>query len=644
MFRPLLSNVPSSTFSAGKTSAVHHAIISGNSVTVSSTTSSDPATSGTHFSEAIEQNQEDTSHACVDTPYPDAQDEVFGFDKDDPLNENIVQDGSLSFHHGEFDGGGMTHCDIQAGLENQSNYDTAMSIIANSEAFDVKAAAMEVDGHEDLVICSNCGQLNCSSALKEGLTLCPDCRPDVPMINNNIATPTIVAENSSRVSTVALKHSKSIDAADSTIAEPKSTGVTGMVEPMTSQHKNIVGESRTSYDESIWNFLSTDFISRSLEEEGDPRHANQQVIGQPIASYCQPDGNTGGQQMQQRLENSPVNFDASGGAGISVLLNRSSSCKGAYLQSRSFTASSISYDDPSYVRDSAYSSRVSHGRGSLSASSSVDWGLCRQRNTRLQQQSSNRKYDFEIDKHDKGATHRRTRPSFTGIPSHGFQPSGIATSILECFDRTVSQVQSDTDVNLIATDEPLQSSRYIGEDDECKFVEKNDNCRTGDAFSTESSSHILSMHLELSPDTPSTNLEGSTSPDSGKYLANNRKNVKGVEASTIPVESSFIVETMPSSFVEKVEVAELTFESLLEIKTETNVNEGSTGAHSDDVSLDSKRSFDEDQEPHVSATANKDGTTSFAESDSSDKKNCTPGMWCLNCDYLGIHLVLMHLI
>ncbi|KAK1377352.1 Cardiomyopathy-associated protein [Heracleum sosnowskyi] len=649
MFRPLLSSVPSSTFYSGKTSAAHHAILSRNSVTASSTTSSDLATSGTHYTEAVEQNQEDTSNACANTSCLDAQDEVFTFDKDDPLNENIVHETQDGF--GEFDGGGMAGCDIQAGLENQSNHDTAMSAVANFEAFDVKAAALEVDGQEYLVLCSNCGQQYCScESLEEDLTLCPDCRSDVPAINN-IATSTIVNENSPIVSTLTLKHSESVEAVDSTTAEPKSSGVTGIVEPVTNQHEDIVGETRTSYDESIWNFLSPDFLSRTLVEEGVTRHANQQVVGQPIASYCSlPDGNTGGQHS---LGISTAEVDASGGAGISVLLNRSSSCKGAYLQSRSFTASSISYDDPSYVRDSAYSSRVSHGHASLSASSSFDWGSCRQTNTRLQRQSSGRKSDFEISKYDKGTTHRRARSSFSGISNHGFQPSGLAISILECSDISLSQRQSNTDVNLIAKDEPALSSRNIEEDDACKFVEKNDdcrtvdvfatesssdilnidgdgafkfvenndNCRTVDVFATESSTDILNMHLEVSPDTPFTNSEESIIPENGKDLANDRKNIGNVEVSTIPVESSFIVkETMPSSFVEKVEAAEVPAQSLLEMETETkieNVDEDSSGAQSDAFSLDSKISFGE-------ATAEKDTKTLLAEFSISDQKNCTP--------------------
>ncbi|KAL1828679.1 adhesin AWP3b [Daucus carota subsp. sativus] len=633
MFRPLLSSVPSSAFYAEKTSVVNHAITSRNSVTASSMTSSDPATSSTGFTEAIEKNQEEKINECVDTPYLDAQDDVFAFDKDDPLSEENVhgtQDESLSSHNGECEGGGVVDCNIQAGLEFQSNHDTAVSAAVNSEAFGVKGAALEVDGHENLVLCTNCGQLYSSNeSLLEYFTLCPDCRSDVLMIDNSIAASTIVTENSPRVSTVTLKPSKLIDAVDSAIAEPKYSGVSGMVEPVTSQHEDIVGQSRTSYDESIWNFLSTDFLSRTPVEEGDSRHANQQVAGPSIASYCLPDGNTGGQHMQQNFEKSTVKVDASGGgAGIYVPLNRSSSCKASYVQSRSFTASSLSFDDPSYVRDSANSSRVSHGHGSLSASSSVDWGSCRRTNTRLQRQSSGRKSGVEINKYDKGATHRRTRSSLSRISNDGFQPSGLATNIPDCSDRSLTQVQSDMNITLTATDELLLSSRNIGEDDACNVSETNDSCRTLNIFATESSSHILQMDLEGRQDTPFTTSEGSISPDNGKDLSDNRKNVGDVEALTNHVKCSIIVEeTTPSSFVEKVKVTEVPSQSLLEMETETKieiVNDGSSGAQSDAVSLDSKRSFDEYQESQSTAAANKVTTSLLVGSDVLDQKNCTP--------------------
>ncbi|KAL4587012.1 hypothetical protein LXL04_011661 [Taraxacum kok-saghyz] len=72
-------------------------------------------------------------------------------------------------------------------------------------------------------------------------------------------------------------------------------------------------------------------------------------------------------------------------AGISLLLKRSSSIKGAVVRNTNFSASSISYDDFSYVRDSTNSMR------SMSVSSSVDFGQSKQ----IQRPSSSTKSETE---------------------------------------------------------------------------------------------------------------------------------------------------------------------------------------------------------------------------------------------------------
>ncbi|RAL53353.1 hypothetical protein DM860_007025 [Cuscuta australis] len=80
------------------------------------------------------------------------------------------------------------------------------------------------------------------------------------------------------------------------------------------------------------------------------------------------------------------------GAGISLLLKRCGSGKGHIVQNRTVSATSIAYDDLSYVRDSVSSLRSSFGHGSASASSSsVDIGSTRQMETGIQRQSSGRR-------------------------------------------------------------------------------------------------------------------------------------------------------------------------------------------------------------------------------------------------------------
>ncbi|GKB95340.1 hypothetical protein Tco_0981477 [Tanacetum coccineum] len=95
------------------------------------------------------------------------------------------------------------------------------------------------------------------------------------------------------------------------------------------------------------------------------------------------------------------------GAGISILLKRSSSIKGAVVRKANFSASSISYDDLSYVRDTTISMR------SVSASSSVDFGVNKQTDpTRFRRQLSGTKSEMESYKYDQNVKHQRSGSSF----------------------------------------------------------------------------------------------------------------------------------------------------------------------------------------------------------------------------------------
>ncbi|MCI33701.1 dentin sialophosphoprotein-like, partial [Trifolium medium] len=90
-----------------------------------------------------------------------------------------------------------------------------------------------------------------------------------------------------------------------------------------------------------------------------------------------------------------MNTDPMEGTGISVLLKRSSSNKGPIVRARTFTATTISYDDLSLSRDSVNSIRSSTRPGSYSASSSTDFGSTRPTEFRIHRQSSGRKLDAD---------------------------------------------------------------------------------------------------------------------------------------------------------------------------------------------------------------------------------------------------------
>ncbi|KAL1808210.1 hypothetical protein ACET3Z_025200 [Daucus carota] len=617
MFRPLLSSVPSSTLYAGKTSPAQHAITSRNSIT-SSNASSDQVTGAEHDTEGSEQNQDDVTSAFMESleaPLVYTKDEFYDSDKAGAVNESIMhetQDGSSSSQHADLGGSHEIY-------ENHGNHCSGMATVAASGTSD---AALDHDGPEDMLHCQSCGNMYYDTDLTDAeFKVCHDCRSNEYLTISNVVAAPIAAGNFPVTNSRILEESGSFGTTDPSVVVPVSAGVTSIAESGTRQHENTSKENTGSYSEPIWDFLSTDSVSGNVVEESDQRHPNPQVVGQPTTSYCVPDGGTGDQQMKRSHDYPPVN--ASGGAGISVLLNRSSSGRGAFLQSRSFTASSNSYDDSSYVRDSAYSLRSSYGHGSLSASSSVDLGLYRQTEARVQRQLSGKQSDLENYRHDMNTKHRRTGSSLSAASNPALQTSSFTPGMLEQSpDVSLSQVKDDAVATLVDAQEHLLSSENMEEDDVRTDGESTYKCKTMDPFPSESSTNILNKH-QLSTLTSFSNSEESSSYENVEDLTNNLKNVVVVEASTNSLESSVLgEETVPSSSVDMVEGpkfnSQSSFDKISEIETE-NVHQGTPEIPYDTVSTSSRSSMNELLDPHNTTTSDKDITLAAEPDISSDE-------------------------
>ncbi|KAK3040801.1 hypothetical protein RJ639_029145 [Escallonia herrerae] len=614
MFRPLLSSVPSSTFYVGKASPAHRAMISRNSsVTTSSNASSDQGTSGAHDTEGSDLNQEDITSGNVKAPDPNVQDEVFVFDKVDGLSEDAgpkVLDGSPRSPHGDFNGGTAVSSPLRSS-GNISNHDTVMATAATSEILDAKGDFPDIDGLKDTRSCSKCGsRYRAIESIEGDLELCPGCgSSDLPLTIATPVTGMLVIGYSESVPKKTFDERDPFDPLERLTAVPEAPEVTSMDE------LRGVKEAQTSYSEPIW-----DFLSRSLVEEGEHRHANQQVIGQPTVSCSIADGETGGRQMQHSGDYQNLKVEVSEGAGISVLLKRSSSGKGTVVQSRNFTASSIAYDDPSYARDSTISMRSSVGHSSTSASSSVDLGSARQAEARFQRQLSGRKSDLENYRCDTNLKHQRTGSSLSGSSSHVFQPLGLSTNTHEeQFDIPVAHVQKDVlHVRSVVTHEDLLASENSEVDTD---FESNYESRTMDTATSEFSSHLPHMYLGDSTMTSSSNFGESASCENGGVSTNNARHIWDVEASITTQESSMVEENaVPNSCGEWVNVAEDPTQSSLDVISEIeieNVNQSSPDSQSDAVSLISESSVEKLQEP-VPTTSNKDNSASIAESGTSD--------------------------
>ncbi|KAI8526893.1 hypothetical protein RHMOL_Rhmol12G0034300 [Rhododendron molle] len=604
MFRPLLSSVPSSSFYVGKASAAHRAMISRNSsVTTSSNASSDQGTSGAHDTEGSDHNPDNMTPEWGRTPYLDVQDEVFSFDKADALTEDIshgAHNQSPDVQHDKFSGGARIESQL-GGSENLNTHITAGAITApskESELLEVKGNFPEVDYVEDMSICYKCGRMYHAVELTEGdLKLCSDCRSsDEPLTTTTPEPNMVVSDNSPSLSTRIPGRDKSFDNMNPIIVIPESLEATNMAEPSVTHHEENFRE-QPGVD-----LASEKSLVQTLEEEDMSRQENLEVIGQPIVEYNSTDSNPGSQQMQ-RLSNHPNSeLDVSEGHGISVLLMRSSSVKGPVLRGRTFSAASIPYDDPSYVRDSATSMRSSHGHGSVSASSSVDLGSARLIETRVQRQLTSRKTETVTN-----PKHQRTGSSLSGTSSRAFQGLGLGKSMHEeKMEVDVAHVENEVvNVTHAAIQEQLVVSLSGGADDTCAEVERDNFCGTMTAAS-ELSTHALNTHSRESSVASIANVENSGSCGKGEEFPNELRSISDQEASALTPESCTVeedraqikrsVEEKPNSIVDKGDVSDVPTQSLQDILSDIEIDNDrldSISSQSDVVSTDSENTMDE---------------------------------------------------
>lgn len=610
MFRPLLSSVPSSSFYVGKASAAHRAMISRNSsVTTSSNASSDQGISGVHDTEGSDHNLDNMTPEWGQTPYLEGQDDVFSFEKADALTEDIshvAHNQSPDVQLDEFSGGARIESQL-GGSEDLNSPLTPWAITApskESELLEVKANFPEVHYVEDMSLCYKCGRMYHAVELTEGdLKLCSDCRSsDEPLTTPTPEPNTVVSDNFPSLSTRIPDGDKSFDNMKPGIVIPESLEVTDMAEPSVTHKENFL-------EQPGLDLASEKTIGQTLEEEDMSRQENLEVIGQPTVEYDSTGSDPGSQQMQ-RLSNHPNSqLDVSEGHGISVLLTKSSSVKGPILQGRTFSAASIPYEDPSYVREYAKSMRSSRGHGSVSASSSVDWGSDRQIETRVQRQLSSRKSETVTN-----PKHQRTGSSLSATSSHAFQGLGLGKSMLEeKMEVDVAHVKNEVGkVNHAAIQEQLVVSLSGGADDTCAEVEGDNFCGTMTAAS-ELSAHALNTHSRKSSVASVANVENFGSYRKGEEFSNELKSISDQEASALTPESSTVeedraqikrsVEEKPNSVVDKGDVSDVPTQSLQDMVSDIEIDNDcldSFGSQSDVVSTDSENTMDELLDPwHV---------------------------------------------
>ena len=503
MFRPLLSSVPSTTFYTGKASSAHRLISRNSSVTTSSNASSDHGTCIALDTEGSDHNQYDTTNECEKMPYHDSHEEIFAFDKMDIVDEDPIHV-IKSLDSGR---GPALGCDPV--VTGDSSYEAVIpDIISTSDSSHVQGGDFsEVVCLEDTFVCSRCGcRYRVIDSEENTLNCCPECsreEKDIGMaISNNT---TSVTESLSGLSSVKYEADKPFNRVDSLLISPDSSLATDFGESRISMSVGNIEQDQASYPEQGPSYLEENFPSETPVEESQHSLTNHLEMGQLAVNGSQPNTESGCQQPLQQNDYQTLRFDSSEGAGISILLKRSSSSKGPVVQGRTFTASTISYDDLSFARDSMSSLRSSIGHSSFSASSSADFSSSRQIEGRMQRQLSSRKGDLENKKCEVSVKSHCSEVASTGTPANAHPISSFETCKQEeNVDFYVATLEGfSSQGTTMSSQKPEFASENAESDDASSIVAaaveedklECDKCRRLDNCTSGSSRYALSIIL-----------------------------------------------------------------------------------------------------------------------------------------------------
>ncbi|CAA2970065.1 Hypothetical predicted protein [Olea europaea subsp. europaea] len=613
MFRPLLSSVPSSTFYAGKASASHRSMMSRNSsITTSSNASSDQWTTGAHDIEESEQNQDDLTSECIKGRYPEEHDEIFVLDQVDAFNEGVgkkIHEGSPSSQYDKFIGNSLVNSQFVID-EVCSQLDTTIDVTTSSVVLDRKDDYSDAEGLEDMAICSKCGhKFESTDMLMEGdLYFCPECRSlEAPSTSTTLPKVMIACENALGNSVKILQNG-SFEALECSAQISEPLQVISVDEARDDHLNKITDEGQ----HCSLNFSLDNSLELLAVEEVELKTEKQEM--------CLPsDGDTGHQQLEHARDDPNSKVDVSEGAGISVLLKRSSRDKGRVVQSRCFSAANINYDDFSHVTDRIYSMRSSLGHGSTSVSSSVDLGSPRQKETRVRRQLSSDNSDVENYRYEMIMKHKRSISSLSGSSSHALKVRSVtANSHEDSFE--VVAVNEEKDVTKVTGTDPSAkslASEFTEEESIFANVESNKNFKTNSKLS----SHMINTHLRDTPFVSVSEFEEPASNEDGENMSKKSSNPMNIEASSTLPEGCTPAEDALPLCADWVDVGELPNQSSSDAISEIEIKNDDTGSpDSQSVidSTDSKSNMNELQNSSVLAASNNVITASVKESDPSD--------------------------
>ncbi|XP_042057212.1 uncharacterized protein LOC121801846 isoform X1 [Salvia splendens] len=588
MFRPLLSSVPSSTFCAGKASTHHRALTSRNSsITTSSNASSDQGTSGALDTEENEQNQDDVTSDFVKGRYPTMQHEVFE---------------EVSGYQDAEDGNPARVISLSDTAESSSQLDTSADVI-----LDGKYDYSDVDGTSDMEVCSGCSDMFPSSELvKEGhLWFCLEC---ISLKTNSMETLPVTTVKRDKEIAEAIVHDGECgwhDVLDQSVSIQESVPVIG------------AGETEMHHLDSTAIDDQYSKTERGMDHEVLQSEKRELMVTSQQEIVGAVEFHSSHQQLHQSGICSTSEADVSEGTGISLLLKSSSSSKGHLIQSRSFTASNICYDDFSYVRDSVNSMRSSGGYSNASVSSSTDLGSSRQTEARIRRQSSGQRSDIENYRYEIPMKHKRSISSLSGGASA--LGSQVRSTTPSCLGDSFELASSDKDREVHGVTYPVPPNQSLPSEKEAESTCTDLESSLTLKVSAELSSDLMNIHSEGSPKESILASEELVSHGSGTDESSNE------ETAATQLQTSARGEDMQSSCNDMVDVTEVPHMSSLNDISEMEIqNSGilSCDSQSDVDSTNSKTLTNELLEPSVSVEQNDIMTETTEEFDIPVPVNC----------------------
>ncbi|RDX94679.1 hypothetical protein CR513_22899, partial [Mucuna pruriens] len=633
MFRPLLSSVPSTTFYAGKTNSTNRSLVSRNSsVTTSSNASSDQGTTFALDIEGSDHNQDDMASETDKILYPDIHEEVFASDKIDALNANIKQEinrESIDILQNE-----TRDPKTVFGPNESEDYISHIHIDTrvneNSEISHVRGDISEIGSFENTALCSHCGCCyEVINQAEKNIGLCPECRRKATLLRVIIPETTLaVFEDPSLITTNMPKEEKSLSEL------PRETNVGDLRFPY---GERDVEESQTSCSElNQVHSQQNSPLPNLLLEVGRQTSGNQLETNQSGVDCKKPDNEFGNQHHYS--DRPTLNMDPMEGTGISVLLKRSSSNKGPVVQGRTFTATTISYDDLSLARESVNSFRSSTRPGSYSASSSIDLSSTRQTEFRVQRQLSGRKLDVDCG-YDLRIKPPSTTSSFSGASNHSHHELGLATQetagSTECgFVEEVPRVLQEMQASENTVTDVIDASSIDSVVEEDKF-EYDDSSRVNNACSSKVLSQAAVVQFDDNLVASFPNNGDCISHENADDHSNNARGVSNTEASVkAPELSSHEKHDMQNSNINELDALVTTNCSTItesEIEGE-NYCENNIGTVNDDLS---KSALDDFREPSSQNPSTDCHTASVSELNASESHGIEGSTVTVECQGAG---------